>query len=51
MNERISIKARYKSYCYVCEHEINIGDHLTLSYYLSEINGESSSCWRHLKCA
>ena len=51
MKNTIKIKARYKSYCFVCENEVNIGDHISLSNYVSDIDGQVMPCWRHIKCA
>ena len=51
MKTKINIKARYKSYCYVCENEVFVGDSISLTNYVSDIDGQIMPCWRHIKCA
>ena len=45
-----SVKAKYESYCFVCENKVLRGQIVWMTKYIEPSLGEEEVAWRHPQC-
>jgi len=48
--EQIKTIARYKSFCYVCEENVYIGQTIFMTHYIHPKTNTTEIAWRHPEC-
>jgi len=48
--KQIKTKARYKSFCYVCENNVHVGQTIYMTHYIHPQTKTLQIAWRHPEC-